>query len=89
MQFVIPVLCKLLEEHKGEVKTAATQVQRVIRSSSSAEHADSLAPPPQLLSHLHASLGDELTDASSIAKLPDAAQVGVGSEIGGLERLLL
>jgi hypothetical protein len=25
-QFVLPVLCKLLEEHKGEVKTAATQV---------------------------------------------------------------
>ena len=25
-QFAIPVLCKLLEEHKGEVKTATTQV---------------------------------------------------------------
>ena len=32
-------------------------------------------PPPQLLSHMHATLGDELTDASSVAKLPDAAQV--------------
>jgi len=51
-KFVIPVLCKLLEEHKGEVKTATTQ----------------------LLAHLHASLGDELTEPSSVAKLNDAAQ---------------
>jgi hypothetical protein len=35
-----------------------------------------LTLPLQLLSHLHASLGDELTDASCISKLPDAAQVG-------------
>jgi len=52
-KFAIPVLCKLLEEHKGEVKTATTQ----------------------LLSHLHASLGDELTEPSSVSKLPDSAQV--------------
>ena len=29
----------------------------------------------QLLSHLHASLGDELTEPSSVCKLPDSAQV--------------
>jgi hypothetical protein len=29
----------------------------------------------QLIAHLHASLGDELTDASSISKLQDSAQV--------------
>jgi hypothetical protein len=31
----------------------------------------------QLLSHLHASLGDELTEPSSVSKLPDSAQVCV------------
>ena len=30
VQFVIPVLCKLLEEHKGEVKTATTQVMMMM-----------------------------------------------------------
>jgi hypothetical protein len=64
------VLCKLLEEHKGEVKTATTQVRRFVCRRSSF-----VLTVLQLLAHLHASLGDELTDPSSIAKLPDAAQV--------------
>ena len=52
--------------------------------------------PPQLLSHLHASLGDELTDPSAVAKLPDAAQVkallallGCSRELGRQRFLLL
>jgi hypothetical protein len=30
LQFVVPMLCKLLEEHKGEVKTAAVQVLHIV-----------------------------------------------------------
>ena len=36
----------------------------------------------QLLSHLHASLGDELTEPSSVSKLPDAAQVCALQRVG-------
>jgi len=43
--------------------------------------------PPQLLSHLHASLGDELTDPSAVAKLPDAAQVKRMLALAGCLRL--